>query len=674
MLKMKFPIVILCLGMLLGGDSLMSPGYAQKWYTSYKYGLEAMKRQDWNHAIKNFELCLKVRYKDSKKLRAKGVMFIEYYVNREIGICYFHIGDIEKAKLHLGASLRQASTKRARNFLNRILSGNYPKTNIQPPLVAPGNRPREDLRRPTEPAQLAVDLFFIEPSNNGFLDAEESGKIVIDVKNNGRGNAFDLQVKLTPQTDTRGVTIGQARIINRLAPGRQESVVIPISTRQNILSKQVKLKVEVSEKNGFDLDPVSFITFNTRALVPPELVIDDIGIDDSSQNSQIEPREIVDITARIKNNGQGEARFVEATVQVGVNVFVTPDSKTEFTLGNLGPGQFKDVTFTVFTNSKATSVPINIILKEVRGRYDKTLPLDLPFNKPQRKGRDLVVSTVPTTEVDDFETSSLSIDVDTNIPKSRNYNQDAIAIILGVEQYKSIPNVTFAKRDASIFKEYAIRVLGVPNSKNNIYFKTDYEVTKGEFLKLFTGNSWLKKRVQPNSDVYIYFAGHGAPDVKDKTPYLIPSDGDANYPSQTGFNLNVLYEELSKLNARSICVFLDACFSGGTRENTMLLADSRPVFIKIENPTLQSDKLVAFSATDSHEISSGYPAKKHGLFTYFLLKGLRGDADKNYDKSITIAELEEYLVANVRKTAGFLDREQTPQVMGMNKQKQLVKY
>ena len=108
------------------------------------------------------------------------------------------------------------------------------------------------------------------------------------------------------------------------------------------------------------------------------------------------------------------------------------------------------------------------------------------------------------------------------------------------------------------------------------------------------------------------------PDLKEKSPYLIPSDGDANYPTQTGFSLHILYEELAKLNVRSITVFLDACFSGGTREQTMLLADARLLRIKIDHPALLSEKLVVFSAASGDQISSGYPNRQHGLFTYYL--------------------------------------------------------
>lgn len=648
-------------GFILGVDGQINVSLAQ-WHISYKKGLRAMKQGDWKEAIHNFQEALKKKNKDSKKIRAYGVTFIEYFPHRELGICFYHLGMIKRAKMELALSLKQAFSKRARKYIDLINRGEYPKLKLT------------EKPKPKEPPQLFVELYFLDPSNNGFLDAEETGKLIIDLSNHGRGDAYNLYVKLTPQTDISGVNIGSSSPIDLLPAGSNRTIAIPISSSRDVSSKKIKLKLEVKEANGFDLDPPAFFTFSTKSFIPPELIIADIGIDDQSGNGQIEPREIVDITIRIQNKGQGEAYNVMAAVKVGENVFLAPDSKTKFALGNLQPGEYKDIIFTVFTNSKATSVPVYILLKEARGRYEKGLPLDLPFNKPQKKVTELIVMGKKPETIEIPDVPALSIDVDSNIPKSKTQNPDAIAIILGIERYRSIPNVTYANRDATIFKEYAVRVLGVPDDKNHIYFKTDYEVTKAEFLKLFTGKGWLAKRVQPTSDVYVYYAGHGAPEISKNSPYLIPSDGDANYPIQTGFSLNKFYEELAKINARSITVFLDACFSGGTRENTMLLAEARPVLIKVENPVLMSEKLFTFSAASANQISSGYPDKKHGLFTYFLLKGLRGDADKNYDRAITVEELEEFLVANVKKTAGLLDREQTPQVMATDKQRVIVEY
>ncbi len=663
-------------------DAITSTCQAQ-WFESYKAGLEAMERREWHRAIDLLKDALADKSKDTQKIRAKGVMFIEYYPNRELGVCYFHTCEMEMAKYHLATSISHVSTGRARDYLKRINRGDHHHCKDQiksrdrfNPAVSGAKSGRRDRprRRPSEPAELAVQMYFVEPSNNGYLDAGEAGKIIVDVKNNGRGDAYDVHVKLTPESDVSGVKIGFAQPIEHLPPGSQQSVVIGVSCEPTVASKQVRLKIDVTEANGFDLDPSAYVTFDTKEHVPPEIVIADIGIDDHSQNRRIEPREIVDITARLKNVGPGQARVVRASVQAGENVFLTPDSDREFMLGDLRQGDFEDIKFTVFTNSKATSLPIEIVVKDEHGRYNKAVPLDLPFDKPQLASNELIVSGDADSDSQAFQGNPLSIDVDVDIPKSQNHNPDAIAIILGVEQYASIPNVTFAKRDAAIFREYAIQVLGVPNSKNNLYYKTDQDVTKGEFLKLFTGSGWLKKRVQPTSDVYIFFAGHGAPDVKEKTPYLIPFDGDANYPSQTGFSLNELYSELAKIETKSITVFLDACFSGGTRENTMLLADARPLMIKVDNPILMAENMVVFSAASGHQISSGYPAMQHGLFTYFLLRGLRGTADANEDDAISVAELEAYLNENVSRTAGTLDREQTPQVVGKNKDRELVRF
>ena len=357
----------------------------------------------------------------------------------------------------------------------------------------------------------------------------------------------------------------------------------------------------------------------------------------------------------------------------------------KLTISNTGAGPAMDVIANIIPSTRVTGITYDpsFELGVISAHSQKTLTFKITADES-------IASRIIKFQIDlagkgfNFDSKPLAIstrssrdfraDVDMNIPRSKMKNPDAIAVILGIEQYRTIQKVSYAKRDAAVFKEYTVNLFGVPDDKNHIYFKTDDEVTKAEFEKLFTKNGWLARRVQPGSDVYIYYAGHGVPDLKEKSPYLIPSDGDANYPTQTGFSLHILYEELAKLNVRSITVFLDACFSGGTREQTMLLADARLLRIKIDHPALLSEKLVVFSAASGDQISSGYPNKKHGLFTYFLLRGLRGDADKNNDKIITVLELEKYLITNVKKTAGYLDREQTPQVLGRDKQKVLVRY
>ena len=105
----------------------------------------------------------------------------------------------------------------------------------------------------------------------------------------------------------------------------------------------------------------------------------------------------------------------------------------------------------------------------------------------------------------------------------------------------------------------------------------------------------------------------------------------------------------------------------------MLLADARPVYIEVEGPTARGNVSV-FAAATGKQISSAWPEKKHGLFTYFMLKGLRGEADRNADREITLDELSQYITGNVSETAGLLDREQTPQLFTADSQRVLVTY
>ena len=251
-------------------------------------------------------------------------------------------------------------------------------------------------------------------------------------------------------------------------------------------------------------------------------------------------------------------------------------------------------------------------------------------------------------------------DVDEPLLKSKTKRPDGLAVIIGIEKYRYAPEVTFAERDAGAFYNTTTKLLGI--SEHNIYYITNENATKGEFEKLFGKDGWLSKRVSPESEIFIYYSGHGSPDIKTKEAYLIPYDIDPNYANK-GYSLNMLYENLHSLNARSTTVILDACFIGQSREKETLLVDARPVVPVIASPLAYS-KITVFSATEENQISSGYPEHRHGLFTYFFLKGLQGNADKNGDDSINVNELDYYLKSNVPKIAGQMDREQTPQIIG----------
>ena len=88
---------------------------------------------------------------------------------------------------------------------------------------------------------------------------------------------------------------------------------------------------------------------------------------------------------------------------------------------------------------------------------------------------------------------------------------------------------------------------------------------------------------------------------------------------------------------------------------------------------MQVLNFTVFSASELDQISSGLKEAKHGIFSYYVMKGLEGDADINSDRKITNGELLSYLKDHVPLKASELGREQTPSLVG-DPDKVLMKY
>jgi len=243
-------------------------------------------------------------------------------------------------------------------------------------------------------------------------------------------------------------------------------------------------------------------------------------------------------------------------------------------------------------------------------------------------------------------------------------NQRRWAVIIGIEQYRKVAPVAFASRDAYAMREYATKLLGVPSEQ--LFLLVDDQATKAEILLLLEER--LQQKVQSGDTIYVYFAGHGVPEVKDGTPYLLPSDGDPQSPRITGYSLEDFYTALGKLRAERVIVFLDACFSGlKAREDNQesLLPNTRPGVIKVKNPVLRYPNLISFTAAGNDQLSNAYKKEAHGLFTYFLLKGLGGAAQKTPDR-LLLSELAKYVMDQVTLSSRQFfgaNQYQTPVVM-----------
>lgn len=273
--------------------------------------------------------------------------------------------------------------------------------------------------------------------------------------------------------------------------------------------------------------------------------------------------------------------------------------------------------------------------------------------------------------------SSQPVRVDANVPSTSRNRPNDIAVVIGNKEYQNpdIPDVDYAVRDARIMKKYLIRTVGF-HEENIIYAEN---ATAAKMTRIFgsKGNpkgklyNWVKSN---KSDVFVYYSGHGAPNPETGNAYFIPSNTNPSYLSQNGYSAGQLYENLAKIPAQSVTVVVEACFSG-TSEGGAVVQDVSPAVLNVENPLVGMKNTLAFTAGAADQVSTWYNEKKHGLFTYYFLKGLRGAANSDGNSSIAAQEMKTYLRNSVPYRARRMhNREQTPQVIGQNMDQVLVQY
>ena len=131
---------------------------------------------------------------------------------------------------------------------------------------------------------------------------------------------------------------------------------------------------------------------------------------------------------------------------------------------------------------------------------------------------------------------------------------------------------------------------------------------------------------------------------------------------------NELFSDIKQATPKSVTVFLDTCYSGVTRNEEMLIA-GRPIVIKAKEQAIP-DGFTLFSAASNEQISRPLEDAKHGMFSYFLMKGMEGDADTNADNKITASELHAYVKENVTQQSSG---SQIPELQG-DKDRVLVKF
>jgi hypothetical protein len=334
-------------------------------------------------------------------------------------------------------------------------------------------------------------------------------------------------------------------------------------------------------------------------------------------------------------------------------------------VSNTVPTSDGSYTITIRTNSDTASLKLNG--EELGGRADGVYVL----NRVARVGQDTKLDIVARDVFGNTDTKSIVVTrtVTDSAPRYASLDParvktrastDSVAIIIGIQNYKRVPKAEFANSDASAFYDYAIRALGV--KPENIKLMLDEQADEIEILSAF--KNWLPVKVKKaRTDVYIFYSGHGLPGDDGKSLYILPFGADRQFIDKTALNQQEIITAIQSVSPKSVTMFMDACYSGQIRNGDTLLASARPVSIKASANQFPAEFTV-FTASASDQIASSSPELKHGIFSYYVMKGMEGDADNNQDGRITTGELQQYLSEMVGRQAMAQSRNQKPQLVG----------
>ena len=161
----------------------------------------------------------------------------------------------------------------------------------------------------------------------------------------------------------------------------------------------------------------------------------------------------------------------------------------------------------------------------------------------------------------------------------------------------------------------------------------------------------------------MFFSGHGYPGEDDKGLYFLPHGVDKDYMDRTAVKQKEVIAALQAVQPKAVTLFIDSCYSGQTRVGETLVAGSKPIALK-KSEVPYPPEFTVITASMLDQISWSSNDLKHGIFSYYLMKGMEGEADLNKDGKITAAEMHEYLSDMVARQAMGMNRKQQPQLYG----------
>lgn len=230
------------------------------------------------------------------------------------------------------------------------------------------------------------------------------------------------------------------------------------------------------------------------------------------------------------------------------------------------------------------------------------------------------------------------------------------AVIIGINKYANFQPLKYAVDDAREFYRYLVEVNKV--SKDKIWLMLDEEATLDKIRSIL--GTRLRRSAGKEDTVIIFWAGHGAIE-SDSTSvdgdglekYILPHNADIKDLYTSAMPMVEIARIFQRISSERLVFITDTCYSGATGGRTVPVLGVRT---NISGAFLerisQGRGRVVLTASDANEVTVESDDLRHGVFTYYLLEGLRGKADLDGNGIITVDEVYRYVSIKVPQATG----------------------
>ena len=259
----------------------------------------------------------------------------------------------------------------------------------------------------------------------------------------------------------------------------------------------------------------------------------------------------------------------------------------------------------------------------------------------------------PPAELARTEVAYLCVPRDKPAPEVRN----RWAVVIGISDYahssKAFPKLKYAARDAKAFAEFLLSERSGGFEPERVLCLIDRQATVGQVRHALF--EFLAKAGRDDL-VVVFFSGHGLPQAGTDNFFMLCHDTRPERLASTSFPMWDIDTALRRfVRAQRVVVFADACHAGAIASPDGTRGDGEnPVHQYLRQLALAQTGRLIFTASEVRELSHESPkwGGGHGAFTYFLLRGLTGEADADGNRIVDVGEIVEYVRSQVARATG----------------------